>query len=165
MLSDQLVSPGLYRDALLLSHLARSIFAASCKAAIEQGITPSGTVESCAVEPRFMASFGDVDTMAQLGRLYRRVATDIGAVDKVNVRIEELLPAIAAGEAFDLVGNIVGVPPAARITGDPHANPFMIDFLSLPSARAAKTSKMPLILGAIGVVAGGIAVGWALTRG
>lgn len=166
MLGDQVISPGLYRDALLLSHLARSIFSASCKAAIAQGIVPTGTVESCAVEGRLMASFGDRDTMAQLGRLYRRVATDIGATDKLRIRIEDLTPAIAAGEAFDLVGNIVGVPPSARITGDPHANPFMIDFLTLPGpGTVAKSSSVPLIgILAVGVVVAGIAVGWTLTR-
>ncbi len=166
MLGDQLISPELYQDALLLSHLARSVFSASCSAARARGIDIGDrpTAESCAVDPRFMAAFGDRDTMAQLGRLFRKVASTIGASDQANLRIEEMIPATAAGHAFDLVGMIEGLPPGAKIVADRFERPSFVDFLAVEAPVVPRASRLPIVFGVLGVVAGGLAVGWALSR-
>ena len=166
MLGDQVVSPEIYRDALLLSHLARSVFDSSC-ATVEarQGRLEERNAETCAADPRFMSSFGDRDTMAQLGRLYRSIAVEIGATEEANRRIEDLIPAAAAGFSFDLVGMITGLPPAAKIVGDRFTNPSLIDFLSIDAPLdCPKPSKLPIVLGVLGVVVGGLGVGWALSK-
>lgn len=166
MLGDQVFSPEMYQDALLLSHLARSVLSASC-AAVEatQGRLDERNPTTCAADPRAMAAFGDRDTMAMLGRLYRKIALTIGATDEVDRRIEEMIPATTAGLSFDLVGMITGLAPRARIVGDRFTDPSIVDFLSIEGpGTAPKASKVPLILGFIGVVAGGLAVGWALSR-
>lgn len=165
-LGDQIVSAGLYKDALLLSHLARSVLGASC-AAVEKQIgrrLAERNVESCAADPRFMSSFGDQDTMDQLARLYRKIAIEIGATDQAQLELESMIPAAAAGHAFDLVGMISGLSPSAKIVAERFKNPFMIDFLAIDGPGAEKPSKVPMVLGALGIVAGGIAVGWALSR-
>lgn len=168
MLADQVVSAGLYNDALLLSHLARSVLSASC-AAVETKLgrrLKDRNAQSCAADPRFMAAFGDQDTMEQMARLYRRIAVEIGATAEAQLQLESMIPATAAGRAFDLVGMISGQAPHAKIVSERFKNPFMVDFLAAdgPGTRQ-KASKVPLVLGAIGVVVGGVAVGWALTKG
>lgn len=165
MLGDQIVSPDLYRNALLLSHLARSILSSSC-AAVEarQGRLQDRNPQSCAADPKFMASFGDRDTMAMLGRLYRNIAVTIGASEEAELRIEDLIPATAAGLAFDMVGMITGLPPGAKIVGNRFPNPSFVDFLTIEGPGTQKPSKLPIVLGVAGVVVGGLAVGWALSK-
>jgi hypothetical protein len=166
MLGDQVISPELYQEALLLSHLARSVFGASCAAARARGVDIGDrpTAESCAVDPRFMEAFGDRDTMAQLGRLYRKIAADIGASDQANLRIEEMIPSTAAGHAFDLVGMIEGRSPQAKIVADRFQQPSFVDFLAVEGPVTPKSSKLPIAFGVLGVIAGGLAVGWALSK-
>lgn len=164
-LGDQIVSEDLYRDAFLLSHLARSIFQASCAAVTARQGRPSRmTPSSCAVDPQFMQEYGDQDTMEMLGRLYRRVATEIGSPEEADRRIEQLIPATAAGLAFDLVGMISGAAPSAKLIGGKFSNPAMIDYLKGEPGACPKPSKLFFVVGALGIVAGGIGVGWALSK-
>lgn len=166
-LGDQVVSAQLYKDALLLSHLARSILVSSC-AAVEKKLgrrLEDRSPESCVVEPRFMAVNGDQDTMDQLARLYRKIAVEIGATGESQLQVESMFPATAAGRAFDLVGMIFGQSPNAEIRSFKFENPTMVDHLTREGAGTCKKpSMLPAVLGGLGIIAGGIAVGWALSR-
>lgn len=166
-LGDQEISPDLYKDALVLSHLARSVLAASCNAVARHTGQPplQRTPAGCAADPKFMTEFGDRDTLETMARLYQRVAASIGEPEEAVRRLDLLVPATAAGYAFDLVGMIDGIAPALALVGPRETNPLMVQYLAAgPRAPETKKSIAAPVAIAVAALAIGVGAGYMLTR-
>lgn len=117
-LADARISPTLYREALALSHLARSIHSQAC------AVDPS-----CNVRRDALPKYGDDATWAWMARTYTKVAKAIGRHDLADKDLSLVTPAAAWTAIYNLVGSIQGMGDELRVTGVDVEDPFMAQYL------------------------------------
>ena len=140
----------IYRESLLLSHLARSVASDSC------------TVDSgCNADWDDLATYGDADTQAKISQAYRRVTTAIGRDDLAAKQISALSPTDAAVEAWNVTGSLKTSGAGHVIATPAGHDPLVETYLR---NRKARTKAWKWLLGTGVAAAAGIGVGVLVGR-
>jgi hypothetical protein len=140
----------IYRESLLLSHLARSIASDACAA--DPG---------CNADWRHLEHYGDADTQKLLDSTWVGVTRAIDRPDLAEKQISALSPMDAATAAWDVTGTIK-TSGAGHIVATPAGHdPLVEAYLRKTKAR---TKAWKWVLGTGAAAAVGIGVGVLVGR-
>lgn len=141
----------LYRDSLLLSHLARSIASDACN-----------VHESCNTAWDALATYGDEATRKLLDSTYQDLAVAVGRRDLAEKQLSVLSPWDASLEAWNMTGTIKTQDGTHVIATPAGTDPLVEQYLATQRGRM-KAWKFIAVFTATSAAA--IVVGFMLGKG
>jgi hypothetical protein len=140
----------IYRDSLLLSHLARSVASDACK-----------VDASCNTAWANLTKYGDAKTQAQLDATFRRLTTAVGRSDLSAKQISALSPWDAAMEVWNVTGTVKTTDEGHVVATPEGHDPIVSEYIA---AKRARASGWKFIMATTIATAAGIGIGLLASR-